>query len=202
VSHSSEFCRHNPLCCFSTSNTKGNWDSVRKVLDTPSYFKALSWQYLTVIEVLRCTKVRMVRKSTRVDPDEDGGSKVLRNIGILPQHYTASQTRRPRLKSSPPCKHPVSLNMASSFSQKSPHMQKAVAGLFRPQLQISIQEIQRCIFNKIPVRHVAILFTYKGYSGYTKTRLSKYIEQVSAAACITTLHSSFSSKNCSEPCNC
>jgi hypothetical protein len=23
VSHSSEFCRHNPLCCFSTSNTKG-----------------------------------------------------------------------------------------------------------------------------------------------------------------------------------
>jgi len=23
VSHSSEFCRHNPLCYFSTSNTKG-----------------------------------------------------------------------------------------------------------------------------------------------------------------------------------
>jgi len=23
VSESSEFCRHNPLCCFSTSNTKG-----------------------------------------------------------------------------------------------------------------------------------------------------------------------------------
>jgi len=23
VSQSSEFCRHNPLCCFSTSNTKG-----------------------------------------------------------------------------------------------------------------------------------------------------------------------------------
>jgi len=29
---------------------------------------------------------------------EDGGSKVLRNIGILPQHYTASQSRRLRLK--------------------------------------------------------------------------------------------------------
>jgi hypothetical protein len=23
MSESSEFCRHNPLCCFSTSNTKG-----------------------------------------------------------------------------------------------------------------------------------------------------------------------------------
>jgi hypothetical protein len=41
VSQSSEFCRHNPLCYFSTSNTKGKRvfrsDSVRKLLDTPSY---------------------------------------------------------------------------------------------------------------------------------------------------------------------
>jgi hypothetical protein len=28
---------------------------------------------------------------------EDGGSKVLRNVGILPQHYMASQPRTPRL---------------------------------------------------------------------------------------------------------
>jgi hypothetical protein len=28
---------------------------------------------------------------------EDRGSKVLRNFGILPQHYTASQSRRPRI---------------------------------------------------------------------------------------------------------
>jgi hypothetical protein len=28
---------------------------------------------------------------------EDGGSKVIRNSGILPQHYKASQPRRPRL---------------------------------------------------------------------------------------------------------
>jgi hypothetical protein len=28
---------------------------------------------------------------------EDGGSKVLRNVGILPQHYTASESRRPGL---------------------------------------------------------------------------------------------------------
>jgi len=37
VSQSSEFCCHNPLCCFSTSNTKGkrifHYDSVRKLLD-------------------------------------------------------------------------------------------------------------------------------------------------------------------------
>jgi len=41
VSQSSEFCRHNPLCCFWTSNTKCKsiflYVSVRKLLDTPSY---------------------------------------------------------------------------------------------------------------------------------------------------------------------
>jgi hypothetical protein len=29
---------------------------------------------------------------------EDGGSKVLRNVGILPQHYTMSPPRRSRLE--------------------------------------------------------------------------------------------------------
>jgi len=29
---------------------------------------------------------------------EDGGSMDLPNVGILPQHYTASQPRRPRLE--------------------------------------------------------------------------------------------------------
>jgi len=29
---------------------------------------------------------------------EEGGTKVLRNVGILSQHYMASQPRRPRLK--------------------------------------------------------------------------------------------------------
>jgi hypothetical protein len=41
VSKSSGLCHHNPLCCFSTSNTKGKRvflnDSVRKRLDIPSY---------------------------------------------------------------------------------------------------------------------------------------------------------------------
>jgi hypothetical protein len=41
VSQSSEFCRHNPLCCLSTNNnTKGKrvfrHDSVQKLLDTLS----------------------------------------------------------------------------------------------------------------------------------------------------------------------
>jgi hypothetical protein len=31
---------------------------------------------------------------------EDGASMDLRNVGILPQHYTVSQPRRPRLVSS------------------------------------------------------------------------------------------------------
>jgi hypothetical protein len=30
--------------------------------------------------------------------EEDGGSVYLRNVGILPQHYTASQPKRPRLE--------------------------------------------------------------------------------------------------------
>jgi len=40
VSQSSEFCRHNPLCCFSTCVhccCLFRYDSVRKLLDTPSY---------------------------------------------------------------------------------------------------------------------------------------------------------------------
>jgi hypothetical protein len=35
---------------------------------------------------------------------EDGGSMVIRNVGILPRHCTASQLRRRRLKTSPPWK--------------------------------------------------------------------------------------------------
>jgi hypothetical protein len=41
VSQSSEFCCHNPLCCFSTSvyccKRIFRYDLVRKFLDTPSY---------------------------------------------------------------------------------------------------------------------------------------------------------------------
>jgi hypothetical protein len=41
VIQSNEFYRHNPLCCFSTSSTKGKciflYDSVRKLLDTPCF---------------------------------------------------------------------------------------------------------------------------------------------------------------------
>jgi hypothetical protein len=41
MSQSSEFCRHNPLCCFSTTvyccKRTFRYDSVRKLLDTPSY---------------------------------------------------------------------------------------------------------------------------------------------------------------------
>jgi len=39
---------------------------------------------------------------------EDGGSMVLRNVGILPWHYTASHPRRPRLESSPPRRPQIS----------------------------------------------------------------------------------------------
>jgi hypothetical protein len=39
---------------------------------------------------------------------ENGGSMALRNVGILPQHYTASKPRRPRFESSPPWKPHIS----------------------------------------------------------------------------------------------
>jgi hypothetical protein len=39
VSQSSEFCRHNPLCCFSTCVVYFVIDSVRKLLDTPPYVR-------------------------------------------------------------------------------------------------------------------------------------------------------------------
>jgi len=47
VSQSSVFCRHNLLCCFSTTVyccccCLFRYDSVRKLLDTPSYF---IWYY-------------------------------------------------------------------------------------------------------------------------------------------------------------
>jgi len=39
---------------------------------------------------------------------ECGGSKVLRNIGVLPHHYTASEPRKSRLKFSSIWKHQIS----------------------------------------------------------------------------------------------
>jgi hypothetical protein len=42
---------------------------------------------------------------------QDGGNKALRNVGILPQHYTASKPRRPRLELSPPWKPQISAHV-------------------------------------------------------------------------------------------
>jgi len=46
VSQSNEFCRHNPLCCFSTSVYFCCYfvmDSVRKLLNTHSYVLKYAW---------------------------------------------------------------------------------------------------------------------------------------------------------------
>jgi len=57
MSQSSEFCRHNPLCCSSASvyccRRIFRYDSVRKLLDTPSFYprypilKTLSISYIS-----------------------------------------------------------------------------------------------------------------------------------------------------------
>jgi len=44
----------------------------------------------------------------QVVTSEDGGGIVLRNVGVLPQQYTASRLRRPRLESSLPWKPQIS----------------------------------------------------------------------------------------------
>jgi hypothetical protein len=49
------------------------------------------------------TIIFIVQLQGEIHP-EDGGSKALRNADILPQHYTVSQPRRPRLESSQPWK--------------------------------------------------------------------------------------------------
>jgi hypothetical protein len=67
VSQSSEFCHHNPSCCFSTSNTKGKrifyYDSVRKLLDTPSY---LSTKLARPQVHHLSTSLRWIRKTTKL----------------------------------------------------------------------------------------------------------------------------------------
>jgi uncharacterized membrane protein YjjB (DUF3815 family) len=49
VSQSSEFCRHNPLCCFSRSvyfcKRIFRYESVRKLLDTPSYINDVDFSF-------------------------------------------------------------------------------------------------------------------------------------------------------------
>jgi len=55
VSHSSEFCCHNPLCCISVS-VYFVIDSVRKLLDTSSYM----WYFNAISSVLTNSMSRVL----------------------------------------------------------------------------------------------------------------------------------------------
>jgi len=65
VSQSGEFCCHGPLCCFSTSITKGKfifrYDSVRKLLDTPSYMNKVKMGKLLQVTTIFGMKKEMLR---------------------------------------------------------------------------------------------------------------------------------------------
>jgi hypothetical protein len=70
MSQSSEFCRHNTLCGFSTSNTTGKrifrYDSVRKLLDTPLYLTEL-WRLFSENALLYDLFIREVKQWTILD---------------------------------------------------------------------------------------------------------------------------------------
>jgi len=53
-------------------------------------FTAVTFQVEVFWHVTRCVAASILHP-------EDGGSTVLRNVGILPQQYTTPQPRRPRL---------------------------------------------------------------------------------------------------------
>jgi hypothetical protein len=71
VSQSSEFFRHNPLCCFSTSvycyccccrhRRLFRYDSVRKLLDTLSYFYLYKKWHIPILRFGTCTTHPIIR---------------------------------------------------------------------------------------------------------------------------------------------
>jgi hypothetical protein len=52
VSQSSEFCRHNPLCCFSMSNTKGKRIFLYRLSPETFGYSLISWRKLTTCRLL------------------------------------------------------------------------------------------------------------------------------------------------------
>jgi hypothetical protein len=50
--------------------------------------------FTTIFEMFTAVKIHVEVFWFVTPQSEDGGSKLLRNVGIIPQHYTASQPRR------------------------------------------------------------------------------------------------------------
>jgi hypothetical protein len=87
MSQSSEFCHHNPLCCFSTCVCCCKcifcYDSVWKLLDTPSYdtfckqlravvssfqqyYAALHWEVLHIFDLIVLTELNVNKKNNGI----------------------------------------------------------------------------------------------------------------------------------------
>jgi hypothetical protein len=73
MSQSSEFCHHNPLCCFSMSVycCLFRYDSVWKLLDTPSYFMLLPQEECT--RESNKLKAVLVYVESDVNKEDKGG---------------------------------------------------------------------------------------------------------------------------------
>jgi hypothetical protein len=80
--------------------------------------------------VISSTTVFSINCSTRFP--EDGGSMTLRNVGILPQHHTASQHGRPRLERSSQRKPQISQDFtAITTKASSTHHSKNVSRSYK-----------------------------------------------------------------------
>jgi len=55
------------------------------------------WEAFTALKIRAKVFYVVTQRSVAVGYQSFRGSKVIRNVGIIPQHYTVSQLRRPRL---------------------------------------------------------------------------------------------------------
>jgi len=96
VSQFSDFCRHNPSCCFSTSVYCCN-RIFHYRLSPETFWYTLIFRSKTCFQIssqdLRCD-AEWCCGGIPTFQTQDGGSMDLWNVGILPQHYNGVTTQR------------------------------------------------------------------------------------------------------------
>jgi hypothetical protein len=103
------WCSVRCLCCFARDWMK-YWLTYSRFRSTPKNLFSIQVEYFWVVTPSSFVIWHQrFRGSCCLHPQgEDGSNNVPRNVSILPQHYTASQPRKPRLESLPPWKPQIS----------------------------------------------------------------------------------------------